>query len=88
MKKELIFTGLVNTLTDPNCEYIKRTDAYLQFLEGKIVMTIGCKYQVADFRKGLYILDDDNGLLITLSKEDFMSVEDWRNKRIDLLINE
>lgn len=61
MKKELIFTGLVNTLTD----------AYLQFLEGKIVMTIGCKYQVADFRKGLYILDDDNGLLITLSKEDF-----------------
>jgi hypothetical protein len=76
MKNELIFIGMVNTLTD----------AYLQFLEGKVSMTIGCKYQVADFRDGLYILDDDNGLLITLSKEDFMSVEDWRNKRIDLLI--
>lgn len=67
MKKELIYTGMVNSST---------------------LMTIGCKYQVVDFREGLYILDDDNGLLITLSKGDFMSVEDWRNKRIDLLINE
>ena len=78
MKNELIFIGMANTLTD----------AYQEFYVGKIVMTIGCKYQVADFREGLYILDDDNGLLITLSKEDFMSVEDWRDYKIDLIINE
>jgi hypothetical protein len=78
MKNELIFIGMANTLTD----------AYQEFCVGKIVMTIGCKYQVADFREGLYILDDDNGLLITLSKEDFMSVEDWRDYKIDLIINE
>ena len=76
MGKDLIFTGMVNTLTD----------AYQEFCVGKIVMTVGCKYPVADFRDGLYILDDDNGLLITLSKEDFMSVEDWRDKKIDLII--
>jgi hypothetical protein len=49
-------------------------------------MTIGCKYQVADFRPGTYLLADDNGLTITLSKDCFMSIEDWRNIKIDMIL--
>ena len=75
-KKELIFTG---SSTE---SYLY---AYLQFLDGKNGMTIGCKYLVVDFSDDLFILNDDNGLPITLSKGDFMSVEQWRDKKIDLI---
>jgi hypothetical protein len=51
-------------------------------------MTIGCKYQVADFRPGTYLLSDDNGLTITLSKDCFMSVSEFRDKKIDMIVNE
>lgn len=72
---ELVFIGLSR-------RYNKTIDLDIEFN-----MTLGRKYLVGHFRPGLYLLDDDEGLTITLSKDCFMSVEDWRVNRIDLILN-
>jgi len=41
-----------------------------------------------DFRPNSYLLDDDNGLNISLSKESFVSVLEWRDIKIDMIVNE
>jgi len=75
---ELVYIGLMNTST--------LETMYLM----DYAMTIGCKYQVYDFRfppgPGTYLLTDDNGLPKTLSKDCFMSVSEFRDKKIDMII--
>jgi len=71
---ELVYIGLVNSP--------------MQFLSQTYGLTIGFKYQVADFRYDLYLLDDDYGLTIPIYKTCFMSVEDFRDIKIDMIVNE
>ena len=71
---ELVYIGLENS-------WIKHYTA----------MTIGKKYHVSNYRNSLgpdvYILTNDKGKLITMSKDCFMSVSEFRDKKLEILWN-
>ena len=64
---------------------------YIGLENSWIKLTIGKKYNVSNYRNSLgpdvYILTNDKGKLITMSKDCFMSVSEFRDKKLEILWN-